>query len=197
MENLILEWRNQFQTPFPFYYVQIAPWSGYGDVETGTLLREQQVKMLEIPKTGMVVISDVVEDPAELHPRFKKPVGERLANLALGDHYGKKGIIYKTPLYKSMKIEKKAIRISFENIPSGLMIKGREATDFTIAGEDQKFYPAKAKIEGNTVVVSAKEVKAPVAVRFGWRNGALPNLFSREGLLPVPGFRTDDWPVLK
>ncbi|HYG20317.1 MAG TPA: sialate O-acetylesterase [Ohtaekwangia sp.] len=197
MENLILEWRKQFETDFPFYYVQIAPWSGYGDVETGTLLREQQVKMLGIPKTGMVVISDVVEDPAELHPRFKKPVGERLANVALGDHYGKTGIVYRTPLYKSMKIEKKAIRISFDHVPSGLAIIGREANEFMIAGEDQKFYPAKAKIEGNTIIVLAKEVKAPVAVRFGWRNGALPNLFSRDGLLPVPAFRTDDWPMLK
>jgi sialate O-acetylesterase len=70
------------------------------------------------------------------------------------------------------------------------MAKGKELTEFQIAGADRKFYPAKATIEGSTVVVSAKEVKVPVAVRFGWSNASMPNLFSKEGL-PVPSFRTD------
>jgi sialate O-acetylesterase len=76
-----------------------------------------------------------------------------------------------------MKVEKNRIRIAFDNV---------------IAGEDRKFYPAKAKIDKNTVIVSAKEVKKPVAVRFAWANGTIPNLFSKEGL-PVPSFRTDSW----
>ncbi|HPM30632.1 MAG TPA: sialate O-acetylesterase [Chryseolinea sp.] len=192
MENLILEWRKQFLSDLPFYYVQIAPYSGYGEIENGTLIREQEVKMLEIPKTGMVVISDVVDDVNDIHPKYKKPVGERLANLALADTYGKKGIVYQSPLYKSMKIEKSKIVISFDHVPTGLVSKGGEPTEFMIAGEDKKFYPAKAKIEGGKVIVSAKEVKKPVAVRFGWKNGSIPNLFSKEGL-PVSCFRTDDY----
>jgi sialate O-acetylesterase len=195
MESLITEWRKQFLFDFPFYYVQIAPYSGYGDIEKGTLIREQEVKMLEIPKTGMVVISDLVDNVKDIHPHYKKPVGERLANLALVDTYGKKGIVYQSPLYKSMKLEKSKIRISFDHVPSGLISKGGEPTEFMIAGEDQKFYPAKAKIEGGNVIVSAKEVKNPVAVRFGWKNSSIPNLFSKEGL-PVSSFRTDDWPIL-
>jgi len=195
MENLITEWRKQFLSDFPFYYVQIAPYGGYGDIEKGTLIREQEVKMLEIPKTGMVVISDHVDNVKDIHPQYKKPVGERLANLALADTYGKKGIVYQSPLYKSMKSEKGKIRISFDHVPSGLISKGGEPTEFMIAGDDQKFYPAKAKIEGGNVIVSAKEVKNPVAVRFGWKNESIPNLFSKEGL-PVSCFRTDDWPIL-
>jgi sialate O-acetylesterase len=194
MEQLILDWRKQFQHDFPFYYVQIAPFSGYGDTEYGTLIREQQVKMLAIPKTGMVVISDHVDDVKDIHPKFKKPVGERLANLALGDHYGQKNISYRFPIYKSMKVEKGKVRISFENADAGLMSKNGEPTEFTIAGEDHKFYPAKVKIEGSTVVVSAKEVKNPVAVRFAWKNGSIGNLFNKEGL-PVSSFRTDEWPI--
>lgn len=195
MANMISEWRKQFLSDFPFYYVQIAPYSGYGG-EIGPLLREQEVKMLSIPKTGMVVISDVVDNVKDIHPAYKKPVGERLANLALADTYGKKGITYQSPLYKSMKIEKNKIRISFDHAPNGLISKGGEPTEFMIAGEDQKFYPAKAKIDGATVMVSAKEVKNPVAVRFGWKNESIPNLFSKEGL-PVSCFRTDDWTFLK
>ena len=168
MEQLIISWRKQFLSNFPFYYVQIAPYSGYGDPGIAPALREQETKMLEIPKTGMVVISDLVDDVKDIHPQFKKPVGERLANLALADTYGKKGIAYQSPVYKSMKVEKGKIRISFDNVSTKLISKGGEPTEFRIAGEDQKFYPAKAKIEGNTVVISAKEVKNPVAVRFGW-----------------------------
>ncbi len=194
MENLILEWRKQFLSDFPFYYVQIAPYSGYGEIEKGTLIREQEVKMLQIPKTGMVVISDLVDDVKDIHPKYKKPVGERLANVALADTYGRKEIVYQSPLYKSMKIEKGKIRISFDHAPSGLISKEGQPTEFMIAGEDKKFYPAKAKIDGSNVVVSTKEVKNPVSVRFGWKNGSIPNLFSKEGL-PVSCFRTDDWPI--
>ncbi len=191
MESLINDWRTQFQTDFPFYYVQIAPFSGY-DGQSGTLIREQQVKMLEIPKTGMVVISDLVEDVKDIHPKYKKTVGERLADIALADTYGQPGIIFRSPLYKSMKVEKNKIRITFDHAATGLQTKGGDLTEFLIAGEDQKFYPAKAKIDKGTVVVSAKEVKNPVAVRFGWNNGSIPNLFSKSGL-PVPSFRTDSW----
>jgi sialate O-acetylesterase len=74
-----------------------------------------------------------------------------------------------------------------------LISKG-EPADFVIAGEDHKFYPASARIEGNTIVVSAKEVKSPVAVRYAWKNGSLGNVFSKEGL-PLPSFRTDQWPI--
>lgn len=195
MEQMILDWRKQFDNDFPFYYVQIAPFAGYGVKPSGTLLREQQVQMLSIPKTGMVVIADHVEDVNDIHPGFKKPVGERLANLALGNHYGKKDVVYMHPLYRDMTVEKGTIRLNFDHAGSGLVTKGGDATEFLIAGEDQKFYPAKAKVAGSTVVVSAKEVKKPVAVRYAWKNGSIGNLFSKEGL-PVPSFRTDNWPNL-
>lgn len=190
MEALISGWRKEFKTDFPFYYVQIAPFD-YGADRSSMLLREQQVKMLQIPKTGMVVVSDHVDNVKDIHPVNKKPVGDRLANLALSEVYSKTGIAYLTPLYKSMKVEKDKIRISFDNVTT-LVSKGSELTEFMIAGDDKKFYPAKAKIDGSTVIVSAKEVKKPVAVRFAWGNASIGNLFSKEGL-PVSVFRTDDW----
>ena len=190
MEALISGWRKEFNTEFPFYYVQIAPFD-YGADPGSVLLREQQVKMLQIPKTGMVVVSDHVDNVKDIHPVNKKPVGDRLANMALSEVYAKTGLAYLTPLYKSMKIEKDKIRISFDHVTT-LVSKGGEPTEFMIAGDDKKFYPAKAKIDGNTVIVSAKEVKKPVAVRFAWGNASIANLFSKEGL-PVSVFRTDDW----
>lgn len=194
MQQLIEGWREAFRKDFPFYYVQIAPFN-YGAVERGTLIREQQVKLLEVPRTGMVVISDHVDNVNDIHPRYKKPVGERLANLALSDAYGKNGIVARSPVYKQMAVEKNRIRIWFENVPTGLMSKEKELTEFQIAGEDRKFVPARARIDGKTVIVSSKQVKNPLAVRFGWPNNSVPNLFSSEGL-PVSCFRTDQWDIL-
>ena len=91
-----------------------------------------------------------------------------------------------------MKVEKNKIRITFANVNNGLIVKGDEIKCFEIAGTDQVFKPAKAKIDGNTVVVFVKEVKVPAAIRFSFSNDAIGNLFSKEGL-PVAPFRTDDW----
>lgn len=192
--NMIIAWRKAWQKDFPFYYVQIAPFAGYGDNSSSAFLREAQTKALSTAKTGMIVITDLVDNINDIHPKMKKEVGLRLANYALSETYNKKGIAYKSPVYKSMRIEKDKIRIDFDNADHGLMAKGDTLAEFFMAGDDKVFVPATAKIEGNGVLVWNKNVKNPVAVRFAFRNGAVPNLFSKEGL-PVNPFRTDDWKV--
>ena len=142
----------------------------------------------------MVVITDLVDNINDIHPKMKKEVGSRLANYALAETYGKKDIVHKSPLYKGMRIEKDKIWLYFNNADKGLMSKGDTLSEFFIAGSDKNFVPAQAKIEKNAVVVWSKNVKDPVAVRFAFRNGAMPNLFSKEGL-PVNPFRTDEWDV--
>lgn len=189
---LIQNWRTEWGYEFPFYFVQIAPYN-YGENTNGVLLRDAQRQALAVPNTGMVVISDV-GNIKDIHPRNKIPVGQRLANWALNNTYGKKDIIFSGPLYKSMQVEGNKIRISFDYTDPGLVAKGKELTHFEIAGPDQKFIPATARISGKTVVVQAPSIKNPVAVRFGWSNTAEPNLFNKAGL-PASSFRTDDWPV--
>lgn len=191
---LINAWRRRWQQNFPFYFVQIAPYAGYGNSSSSAFLREAQTRVLALPGTGMIVTTDLVDDINDIHPKLKKEVGFRLANLALANIYGKKGIAYQTPMYKSMRLEKDKIRITFNGADKGLVSKGGTPNGFYIAGEDRNFVPASARIEGNTVVVWSKSVKRPVAVRFAFTNAAQPNLFSSEGL-PVNGFRTDDWAV--
>ncbi len=192
--GMIGAWRAAWRRNFPFYFVQIAPFSGYGPNPVGALLREAQSRSAGYPNTGMVVISDLVDDVKEIHPQNKSGVASRLANLALTETYGKKGLIWKSPSYKAMKVEGERIRIFFENAESGLTSKDSALTGFVIAGEDGRFLSATAVIEGNTVVVSSKEITRPVAVRFDFDNASVPTLFSREGL-PVNLFRTDDWEV--
>lgn len=189
--NMIGAWRSAWQKNFPFYFVQIAPYT-YGDNLNGPLLREAQTKSASYPNTGMVVVSDLVDDVKNIHPVNKRDVGHRLANYALAETYGRSGLVYQSPTYKSMKIEGAKIRIHFEGVDDGLEARNGEPKEFFVAGDDKKFLPAQAKIEGNTVVVWNEDVSKPLAVRFGFSNASIPNLFSKGGL-PVNLFRTDNW----
>ncbi|HPR31132.1 MAG TPA: sialate O-acetylesterase [Prolixibacteraceae bacterium] len=201
MKALIYGWRETWQNEkLPFYYVQIAPYRYFGDrpdrvqsADELPLIWEAQTRSLAIPHTGMIVITDLVDDLSDIHPRNKQDVGLRLANLALNKTYGKKDIVCQGPLFRSMEIRKNKAILAFDSVDKGLRAKaGKQLTFFTIAGEDRIFVPARAYIRNNRVVVWNREVKKPVAVRFAWDEEAQPNLFNAAGLPAVP-FRTDSW----
>jgi sialate O-acetylesterase len=139
----------------------------------------------------MVVTTDV-GNCDDIHPRNKRPVGERLAGWALTKTYGQKGIVFSGPMYKDMKVESGKVRLSFDYADDGLQAKSDDVAGFTIAGADKKFVAAKAKIDGKTVVVWSDEVKEPASVRFGWVNCPDATLFNKAGL-PASPFKTDDW----
>lgn len=185
---LIRNWRSEWENEFPFYYVQIAPYKDYGQ-DTGVRLRDAQRRVMgTVPNTGMVVVSDV-GNINDIHPTNKHDVGQRLAKWALNQTYGKKDIAFSGPLYREMKTEGNKIRVYFDYAEQGLVAKGKTLTHFEIAGSDGDFVPATAKIDGNTVVVQARGVKNPMAVRFAWGNAAEPNLYNKAGL-PASSFRT-------
>lgn len=191
--NMITSWRTGWQQPdMPFYFVQIAPFR-YGTSNQGMLLREAQAKSTSLPHTGIVITSDIAGDTNDIHPKQKRQVGDRLAGLALTEVYGKRpaGGVY-SPLYKSMRVEKDKAIIRFDHAEEGLQIKGKTPLNLLVAGEDKIFYPATAKVAGNELQVSAKQVKTPVAVRYDFSNTAVGNIFTK-GDLPVAPFRTDDW----
>lgn len=191
--TMIGGWREAWGYDFPFYFVQIAPYA-YSTPFTGALLREAQTRSASYPNTGMVVVSDLVDDVKDIHPRNKRDVGHRLANWALSKTYGREGLTYRSPQFNSMSIEGSAVRIHFEHAEDGLVARDGAPTEFSIAGEDRQFVSATAVVDGSTVLVSSDRVSQPVAVRFGFSNEGIPNLFSTGGL-PVNLFRTDDWAV--
>ena len=192
MQALIQSWRNVFLRPdAPFYYVQIAPYRYGGDMVEYTLpeLWEAQTAALDIPYTGMAVISDIVITNW-LHPANKQDVGKRLALWALAKDYGQDDLVYSGPLYKSMAIEGSKIRLSFDHVGSGLASRDGKPLDwFLIADENGRFVKAQAVIEGNTIVVSSDAIAKPTAARFAWHQEAVPNLINKEGL-PAGPFRT-------
>lgn len=192
---LIRDWRGRWgQGDFPFYFVQIAPFAYKSEPLSAAFLREAQEMALSEKNTGMVVTMDI-GNPTNIHPKQKKPVGERLAMLALKHDYGQSDRIASGPRYASHTVESQAIRLRFTQIGSGLISRDEHPlTHFTIAGADKKFVKAKAVVERDTILVSSDKVKAPVAVRFAWDSGDTPNLCNRDGL-PASSFRTDDWPI--
>ncbi|MBN8248691.1 MAG: sialate O-acetylesterase [Verrucomicrobia bacterium] len=188
--TMIGAWREAWQADLPFYFVQIAPFTYGDDHLRAAFLREAQAEVAMLPGTGMVVTTDLVDNVKDIHPQQKREVALRLADLALADIYGVAGLQPRSPRYRSHAVETGRIRIQFDALPTGLVSRGGPPTEFTIAGDDGRFVPATAVIEGATVVVSAPTVAEPKAVRFGFNNTSMPNLFSAEGL-PVAPFRTD------
>ena len=141
----------------------------------------------------MAVTTDLVSSIGNIHPRNKHDVGNRLARWALAKNYGKKDVIYSGPIFKTMNVKGDKIHLSFAHVSGGLKSRdGKPLSEFTIAGADGKFVAAEAEIDGKSVVVSAKGVKSPKQVRFGWHRIANPNLTNAEGL-PASPFQTENW----
>jgi sialate O-acetylesterase len=186
---VIKDWRARWgEGDFPFYIVQLP---GQQDVSNNPRIREGQAKVLELPNTEMAVVIDTGE-AMNVHPHNKAPLGDRLTRIALANVYGRK-IEYSGPRYESMNEEGNAIRLKFTHLGGGLVAKGGPLKWFQIAGADQKFVNADARIDGDTIVVNSTDVTQPVAVRYAWDN--FPdgcNLFNAVDL-PASPFRTDSW----
>jgi len=194
--SLIADWRGKWnQGDFPFLYVQLA---NFMEVKSDpsesnwAQLREAQLKTIAVSNTAMVVTIDLGEWN-DVHPLNKEDVGKRLALAAQKTAYGNDKVVYSGPIYQSMKTEGNKIIITFTNTGGGLTAKGDgELKYFAIAGADKKFVRAKAKIDGNNVVVWNDQVPNPAAVRYAWAdNPEGANLYNKEGL-PASPFGTDE-----
>ncbi len=152
-------------------------------------LREAQSSVLRLPGAGMAVTTDV-GDPVDIHPTDKQTVAYRMRMEALRLAYGR-DIVSSGPRYAGMKVEGDKVRVSFTDAGSGLAARGGELRRFAVAGRDGVFHWGRAVIDGSDVVVSAPEVKEPVAVRYAWDDNPIDaNLFNKEGF-PASGFRSD------
>ena len=195
LPSLIQGWRKGFGEPdSPFLIVQLPNLGTsppLGD-STWAELRDAQLWTAKtVRNTGLAVTIDV-GDSKNLHPPRKAEIGGRLALWALGTTYGRE-IVYSGPIYESMKIAGNEVHIRFRFVGDGLEARGEALKGFSIAGADRKFHWADARVEGNEVVVSGKEVSSPVAVRYAWAGSPEGNLYNKNGL-PASPFRTDDWP---
>lgn len=188
MQALIKGWRKVWnQGDFPFYFVQIAPYYRYGAKRSIPALWEAQYHAAKEIKNCDLVFPGDVGDIKNIHPRRKYPVSKRLALLALVKTYGKKIAEYKSPAFKSLKIEGNKLIISFKNLQTGLKTNdGKAPREFMIAGKDKKYYPALVEIKGKTIIISSDKITNPVSLKYAWHNLAVPNLITNTGLPILP-----------
>ena len=194
LPTLIRDWRSRFdQGEFPFYFVQLAPFR-YQNHDPRALaeLWDAQRLTLEVPNTAMAGSSDI-GNPADIHPKNKDVVGDRLARIALSQIYGDVDLEWSGPVYHHHQVDEQGrfVRIHFEH-GKGLRAEGDSLSGFLICGEDHEFRPAQARIEDDTVVVWSEDVVKPVAVRYLWNDTAVASLFNGVDLPAIP-FRTDNF----
>jgi sialate O-acetylesterase len=192
---MIADWRRLFgQGDFPFYIVSLPAFKHRSPIpvdDTWAETRESQaITAATVPRTCLAVTIDT-GDPDNIHAKDKAPVGDRLARCALANYYGK-AVVYSGPTLESVERLPGSIRLHFAHADGGLQVKGDKLEEFTIAGDDPKWYWADARIEGNTVVVSSPSVPNPKEVRYAWQGDPAATLFNGAGL-PAGPFRTDTW----
>jgi sialate O-acetylesterase len=192
---MIRDWRKRWNHgDFHFIAVQLPGFKKPTDDPNApsgwALNREAMLRSLSLPNTGIAIVIDA-GDATNIHPKDKQTVGKRLGLWARAKVYGEK-IPYSGPLPAGHTIANGEVTLAFSNTDGGLAAKDGELKGFAIAGSDRKWVWAKARIDGDKVVVSSPDVKAPVAVRYAWADNPACNLTNGAGL-PASPFRTDDW----
>lgn len=190
---MISDWRKAWGEEFPFYIVSLANFMARQDEpadSTWAELREAQSMTAKMPNNGLAVIIDV-GDAADIHPKDKQTVGQRLCLQALAKTYGQK-VECSGPEYAGMSIEGNKIRLRFTHAGGMAPKDSKLLHGFAIAGADKKFYWASAHVQGDTILVYSRQVGQPVAVRYAWADNPRCNLYNAAGL-PADPFRTDQW----
>lgn len=190
--TLIQDWRNNFNNPsMPFLFVQLSNYDVPRlDKEAWAKTREVQHQVSKkVKNTAMAASIDCGEEK-DIHPRNKKPVGERLALLALNDVYKIK-IPNKSPSLKDVKIKGNKIILIFDNVYKGLKTDSGSLDGIYISGKDLNFQKANATIiDKDKIEVTAPEISSPLYLRYRFGNWTEGNLYNSEGLPCIP-FRTD------
>lgn len=186
--QLVDSWRQYWNdAEMPFYYVQLSSLNR----PSWPIFRDSQRRLMHsISNTGMAVSTDK-GNLTDVHPTEKREVGQRLAYWALNNTYGFHHVVPSGPLFKGVEFKKGIAYVSFHHA-EGMRpaVEGEELLTFELAGEDRRFYPAKAVVEGNVVKVSCPQVKNPTIVRYGWQPFTKANLVNAAGL-PASTFRSE------
>lgn len=201
--DMVDTWRHIWgRKDLPFFYVQIAPFNYFKPNNTKNHTPDTlgefwmaQTASLKHPGTGMVVINDITENPADIHPRNKQDVGRRLARLALQNVYNRRDIEARSPMLSKVVTEGSKLRVHFLNTSGSLKTRdGKSPSHLEVAGTDNVFHPAEGVIEKDTLLVASGKVSAPTRVRYGWAQDAMPNLAGATDL-PVAPFDSTKWPL--
>jgi sialate O-acetylesterase len=178
---MVRAWREAMGGEMAFYAVQIAPFAYGGDKgETGEL-RDAQRSILSLPRTGLVSTLDV-GDPADIHPKRKLEVGERLARMALVDLHGVKGVARGGPVPVECRRKIDEIAVRFAQAEGGLKSKSASITGFEGQCDDGKWRPLEGQIAGDEILLHGASLPSGVvAVRYGFGPTDVATFTNQEG----------------
>ncbi|MFM2393428.1 MAG: hypothetical protein RLZZ546_1410 [Bacteroidota bacterium] len=189
LSTMVASWRKEWGFEFPFYYVQIAPYNGYGDGDLGARLRMSQQRATKtILKSDMVVISDI-GDIKDIHPRNKLDVALRLANLALAKDYNQPIKYTHGPILQKTEVIKNKIHLTY-SCEGDLRCNSTCLEAFEIADTNKKFQRAKVKITKNLITLEADGIAFPIYAKFNGCNSC-EALLTDESNLPSSVFIMD------
>lgn len=198
IKTLIQSWRAHWHSDFPFYYVeetnfgkaQSSPVEDDGSYGNLALLREMQGAALELPATGVATSVDLLRPGDSVHFPIKKPVGDRLANLALARTYRLPMGLVDGPEFEGYRIDANKVRLRLK-FANGLRVRGGgEPRGFAIRSATSDWVWAQVRIEGRGIEVWNDAISSPTAVRYAWAGNPIISIENNAGL-PARPFRTD------
>ena len=187
IESLITDWRAQWNRPtLPFLFVQLPSmkrphWSAFR--------ASQQSSHDSLPHTGMAVTLDLGH-PTDVHPRDKKPVGERLALIAEKEVYGQ-AVTASGPVVNTIRRKDDGVIVKFDSADGLKTRDGQAPSGFELLGHDGEWMPAEARIDGKSIRLKCRAAAKPTAVRYGWVPFPEPrlNLINAADLPASPFFK--------
>ncbi len=196
--DMLKVWRSLWGNDnMKFYFVELPGWvySGVDGTECAVFREAQHKAAAETPGAYIVCTSDLVypDEPDDIHARNKRPIGLRLAQAAATHTYGLKGVPHTYPTFRNVDFQGAKAVLIFNDAGRGFT-PNENLQGFEVAGEDRKFYPAEAVLDGSnfTIHVSAPQVSDIKSVRYCFKNFAIGKVHDMSGIPLVP-FRTDDW----
>ncbi|MCK5941810.1 MAG: exo-alpha-sialidase [Planctomycetes bacterium] len=186
LRRLIAAFRDNWDPALPFHFVQLP-----GIQRDWESFREVQDRVARDTDACEMVVTIDLGHPTDVHPRRKVPVGDRLAASVLRAVYERTDHPA-APRYRGHEADGATVRV---DVTTAAPLRTRDhepARGFEVAGEDRVFHPAQATLDGTSAFVSARAVRAPVAVRYAYEDDPDANVIG-IGDLPLAPFRSDDW----
>lgn len=195
----MFDFGNEF---FPIVYTQIAPYD-YGDHDMSgwnfdyTLIQSSQTQSRAMI-TNYDLPLDFLPEVGAIHPAAKPPIGQRMAQAALGLVYGK-GDIYTAAALESSEIKDSSIYVTLKNTGDGITVDGNTLRGFAICGEDGIYVNAQAElISDNTVRIWSNEVTNPISASYAYcalnNHSNIYSTVNGEKFMPVSAFVTKNIP---
>jgi len=190
LTDMIADWRTRFRSPDSWFLIVQLPVLGGTPTMNPKATGAADIRAVQwdvghsVANADTAVITDL-GDPHDIHPKNKQDVGKRLALIAQARIFGK-SVEYSGPVLRTASLEGDTVRVRYDHLGGGLVVKGDKLEGFAIAGTDGKWVWADAKVDGNDVLASSPQVKEPKFLRYDYVDVPRYCLWNKAGLPAAP-----------